>query len=180
MNSVENEIVVSLEYIISDRDGNVLDSSQQQIMHIVHGAGTLPKAVEAKLLNAKVDDMLKFDLPAKDSYGEYDESLVFEIGPDSFEEGLQIFEGMMFQRQTDSGLQFARITKIEGDKLTADANHPLAGKDLTWHLVVVDIRPATYQEILKGQPNTSGHPCGEEMASTCEIKDSCQTYCGGK
>ncbi|MCH2209092.1 MAG: FKBP-type peptidyl-prolyl cis-trans isomerase [Lentisphaerales bacterium] len=178
MEAVEKECVVGIEYVIADTEGNVLDSSQKEIMHFVHGSGTLPAAVEEKLIGQKVDDMVKIELSTAEAYGEYDSSLVFEVGPEVFEEGLEIFEGMMFQRQTESGLQFARVTKINGNKMTADANHPLAGKDLLWHVVVVGIRPATYQEILNKAPNLSGHPCGEETASQCEVKDSCQSYCG--
>ena len=178
MEAVEKECVVSIEYIIADTEGNVLDSSQKEIMHFVHGSNTLPKAVEDQLIGKKVDEMVKFELEAKDAYGEYDESLVFEVGPEIFEEGLKIHIGMIFQRETDNGLQYARVTEIDGDKLTADANHPFAGKNLVWHIVVVGNRPATYQEILNKQPNLSGHPCGEETASNCEVKDSCQSYCG--
>ena len=148
METAEKECVVSIEYVIADKAGNVLDSSEKEIMHLVLGSGNLPTVVEKSLVGQKVDDMLKLELTPADAFGEYDNSLVFEVGPEVFEDGLKIYEGMMFQRQTDKGLQYARVTKIDGEKITADANHPLAGKDLVWTIVVVGIRPATYQEIL--------------------------------
>ncbi|MCM8537636.1 MAG: FKBP-type peptidyl-prolyl cis-trans isomerase [Lentisphaeraceae bacterium] len=178
MEAVETETVVSIEYVIADPQGNILDSSEKEIMSFVFGVGRLPANVESQLVGKKADEMIKFTLPAKEAYGERDESLVFEIGPDSFEEGLKIYEGMVFQRQTEAGLQVARVQNIEGDKITADANHPFAGIDVSWHIVVVDVRPATYQEILNGEPNNSGHPCGEETAYACDKKDECQEYCG--
>ena len=178
MKTAEKECVLSIEYVIADKAGNILDSSEKEIMHLVLGSGTLPKTIEQSLIGQKIDEMLKLELTPAEAYGEYDDSLVFEIGPEVFEDGLKIYEGMMFQRQTETGVQFARVTRIDGEKITADANHPLAGKELTWTIVVVGIRPATYQEILNKKPNLSGHPCGEVTASNCEVKDSCQSYCG--
>ena len=174
MDSIENEAVVSMEYVIADKDGNILDSSQEQIMTFVFGAGQMLAAVEQQLLGKKVDDEIRFQLSASEAYGDYDESLLLEVGPEVFEEGLKIYEGMYFQNDN----QFVRVTKIADQVITADGNHPFAGQDLTWHIVVVDLRAATYQEILNGQTNTSGHPCGEEMAAGCDKKDVCQTHCG--
>lgn len=181
MDSIENESVVSIEYVIADKIGHILDSSQDQIMHFIVGAGQMHPVVESRLMGKKVDEEVKFQLTAAEAYGDYNASLRFELGPEFFEEGLAIHVGMMFQRETEDGSQFARVMSIVDNVITADANHPLAGQDLTWHIVVVGLRAATYQETLNGLPNTSGHPCGEKLAAACDYKDTCgQTSCSSK
>ena len=57
---------------------------------------------------------------------------------------------MEFQAQTEQGTQIVRVAAVEGDTVTIDANHPLAGVDLNFDVEVTDVRDATEEEISHG------------------------------
>ena len=65
--------------------------------------------------------------------------------------------GMAFVAQGEGGAQRqVRVTAVEGDDVTIDANHPLAGQTLHFEVEVVDVREATEQEIEHGHVHTDG------------------------
>ena len=57
---------------------------------------------------------------------------------------------MRFQTETPGGSHIAEIVRVDGDDVTVDTNHPLAGVDLKFDVKIVDIRPATPDEIDHG------------------------------
>ena len=147
---IQNNCAVSLDFVIKDKDGNIIDSSQEELMHYLHGRGQLPPKLEVELLGKSCGQQVKMELSAKDAYGEHRADLVSQLGPEDFEEGLHIYEGMIFQRETENGPQFIRVTKIDNNVITADANHPLAGMCLTFDVVVMAVRAATPDEMRSG------------------------------
>jgi FKBP-type peptidyl-prolyl cis-trans isomerase SlyD len=48
------------------------------------------------------------------------------------------------------------VTKIEGDDITIDGNHPLAGEDLTFVVEIIEVRPATADELAHGHVHGDG------------------------
>jgi FKBP-type peptidyl-prolyl cis-trans isomerase SlyD len=61
--------------------------------------------------------------------------------------------GLEFEAQNAKGETImCRVTQINGDKLTVDANHPLAGQTVTFEVTVADIRDATAEELKTGRP----------------------------
>ena len=156
MNVIKKDDVISIEYVISNPQGLILDSSQDGAIHFLFGHGEMFPQVESHLVGLKVDDMLEFELAKEENlYGEYDPQLVFQVGSDQFDEGEEISVGKIFQN--DGG--FFRVTAIENDLITLDGNHPLIGQDLHWRVVVVAIRPATEVELDLGRAHvkeTSG------------------------
>jgi FKBP-type peptidyl-prolyl cis-trans isomerase SlyD len=56
-------------------------------------------------------------------------------------------EGMQFHADASQGVDVVTVTKVDGDNITIDGNHPLAGVALTFDVEVMDIRPATEDEL---------------------------------
>jgi len=165
---VQNDCAVSLDFSIKDTNGNILDSSREELMHYLHGRGVLPPKLEVALLGKQCGEQVCLKLKPSEAYGEHKTELVSKYGPQDFEDGLKIYEGLIFQRDTADGTQFIRITKIENDIITADANHPLAGLELTFDVVVLAVRQASEEELASGvalaeapprRCRTSNKPC---------------------
>ena len=158
---IQNNCAVSLDFIIKDTAENILDSSQEELMHYLHGRGVLPPKLEIDLLGKQCGEQVCLQLLANEAYGEHQAELVSQCGPELFEEGLQIYEGLIFQRDTEAGRQFVRVTKIDNNVITTDANHPLAGKNLIFDVVVMGVRAASPAELESGiaLAEAASRPC---------------------
>ncbi len=93
----------------------------------------------------------------EDGYGEYNNDMIIELGKDVFkvedkidEEMLKI--GNIVPMQNDQGRQLnGKIISVSDDKVKMDFNHPLAGEDLYFEGVILEIREATKEELEQKQ-----------------------------
>ena len=156
--------VVSLDYSIKDDKGNTLESSSDGPLTYMHGLGQLPDALEKALEGKASGANVSVDFKPGECFGEYEEELVAVIGPESFDEGLEIEVGMTFQTMTDHGPQVIHVTKIDGDKITIDGNHPYCNMALVWEVTVLSSREATESELqagsVGGMHSVDGGCCG--------------------
>jgi peptidylprolyl isomerase len=80
-------------------------------------------------------------IPADDAYGDYDEELVLEVERDQFPPEITPEIGQRLQlHQADGEVFGAVVTAFDDDTVTLDANHPLAGQDLTFEIELVEIQ----------------------------------------
>ena len=89
-------------------------------------------------------------LPPVHCFGDRNEELVRIVGPELFEEGLEVKAGLSFQNMTEHGPQLIRVTKVEGSEITIDSNHPYSGLTLTWDVMVLSLRHASAEEMEQG------------------------------
>lgn len=146
--------VASIDYTLTDDDGRILDTSQgREPLTYLHGAGQLIPGLESALEGQSAGDSLAVTVAPADAYGERDERLIQEVSRSAFESVAEVEAGMQFQVKDRSGQgRMITVTAVEQDKVTVDANHPLAGKPLNFEVEVVEVRPATDAEIEQGQP----------------------------
>jgi len=64
--------------------------------------------------------------------------------------------GMEFHAETEQGLQVVTVTKVEGDQVTIDGNHPLAGVDLNFDVEITEVRAASEDELNHGHAHGAG------------------------
>ena len=104
----------------------------------------------------KAGDTIKVKLDAKDGYGERNDSLCQPVPSAQFEstEGLEI--GMQFEVETEQGELVVSVTKIEGEDVTVDGNHPLAGVELHFDVTIKSIRDASAEELAHGHVHGEG------------------------
>jgi FKBP-type peptidyl-prolyl cis-trans isomerase SlyD len=166
MNVAKNTIV-SFDYTLTDDNSQILDSStDSEPMVYLHGHGNIIPGLEEAMEGKAAGDNFKVHVPAASAYGERDEKLINKIPKDRFE-GETVEEGMQFQAQTPDGYRIVTVTKVEGDQVTIDGNHPLAGIDLNFDVAVKDIREAGEEEIAHGHPHHAHQHdeecgCGED------------------
>jgi FKBP-type peptidyl-prolyl cis-trans isomerase SlyD len=148
---IEKDRVVTIDYKLRDASGEVIDESEASDPLIyLHGNDNIIAGLEKHLLGKKAGDSIDCVIPAAEGYGERDDALIVKVSKSEFGEGASIEEGMQFQAQGEDGTQIVTVTGIEGDEVTIDANHPLAGEELHFAVKVVDVREATPEELQHG------------------------------
>lgn len=154
---IANDVVALIEYTLTDDQGNVIDSSVGgEPLAYLHGAGNIIPGLEDALEGKKVGDSFKVAVAPAEGYGEKDEGLL-QVVPRSMFRGVdQIEVGMQFHAQTDYGMQVITVAKVEGDNITVDGNHPLAGQNLNFDVKVVEVRAATAEELEHGHVHGAG------------------------
>ncbi|MCB1865686.1 MAG: FKBP-type peptidyl-prolyl cis-trans isomerase [Chromatiales bacterium] len=134
---------VRFTYRVSDETGQVAERSDQPVPY-VHGEGgvLLPK-IELALAGKSVGDVVTVDVPPEEGFGPHNPDLVFtddiEKVPAEFS-----YLGAAVTMQSDRGeTMIFHVTRIEDGQLTADGNHPYAGRTLRFRLEIVEVRDAT-------------------------------------
>ena len=155
--NISNNCVASFHYTLTDSTGKVLDSSEgQEPLSYLHGAGNIIPGLEKALVGKAVGDKLNVSVAAAEAYGERDDAMVQQLDSSMFSGIEQIEVGMEFHAETEHGLQVVTVTGVEGDQVTIDGNHPLAGVDLNFDVEVTDVREATEDEIAHGHAHGAG------------------------
>jgi FKBP-type peptidyl-prolyl cis-trans isomerase SlyD len=154
---VANKLAVSIHYTLTNGAGEQLDSSiGADPLVYLHGEGNIIPGLERALSGKKAGDKFDVTIAAVDAYGEYYADRVQIIPRDMFEGIDEIELGMMFEADVSHGPSVVTVTKIEGDDITIDGNHPLAGEDLTFAVEVMNVRPATAEELAHGHIHGAG------------------------
>ena len=154
---IEKNRVVQIHYTLKNDQGEVLDSSAgNDPLPYIHGMGALIPGLEKELLGKQAGDKFTTVIAPADGYGDYNEDQVFQVSADDFDEEDQLEVGMQVQLDSENGPAIATVTKIEGDEVTLDLNHPLAGESLHFEVEVIDVRQATTQELNHGHVHTPG------------------------
>lgn len=149
---IEDNLVVSMHYKLTDTDGNVLDSSEgSEPLNYLQGAGNIIPGLEKALAGKAQGDKLQVKVEPAEAYGEQNPQLVQVVDREAFQGVEAVDVGMAFEaRGSDGQVQRIVVTGVDGDKVTVDANHPLAGQELHFDVQVMDIRAATDEEIAHG------------------------------
>jgi FKBP-type peptidyl-prolyl cis-trans isomerase SlyD len=147
---IESNKVVSFTYSIVDDKGELLEQSDLPISYVHGGKHDLFDKVVQALDGSVIDDAVEVSLTPEEGFGPRDPELTYtdsiENVPDEFRR-----IGAEVEMMNDSGeSRTFTVTRIEGDKLTVDGNHPMAGKAITFRIKVIDIRDATQEEVERG------------------------------
>lgn len=144
---------VMFSYTIVDANaGDVLEQVEIPMGYIHGGEQRMFNKVEQAMENARIGDEIEVTLSADEAFGEADPELIF---CDSLENVPPRFHkiGAEVEFQYDQGeIKSFTVTKIEDGQLKIDGNSPLIGKNLTYKIIIHDIRDATEKEVNTGKP----------------------------
>lgn len=173
--TITKNSVVSLNYTLTDDEGEILDSSEGMgPLDYIHGQGNLIPGLEKDLEGKKAGDTFKTTIEPQEAYGEVQEDFVVVVERNQFPDDVEIEVGMQFEAGGPDGSRLVTVTEVDGEKITVDANHPLAGERLHFDVTVVAVRDATEEEIANGLEHSCG--CGDD----CGCDDDCGSGgCGG-
>lgn len=154
---IAKNTVVTIDYTLTDDDGDVVDTSQgREPLSYIQGVGSIIPGLESALEGKSTGDSLEVTIPPEQAYGARQDTLVAQVPRDRFESADQLQPGMQFQTQTESGIQVITVVGIDGDTVTVDANHPLAGATLNFAVSIVGVRDATTEELEHGHVHGAG------------------------
>jgi len=161
---IAKDTVVTVNYKLSDAQNNLIEEGSQPMVYL-HGGyeNTLPK-IEEELDGKEKGYSSTIQVEPEDAFGDYDPALVKVEDrkrlPEPLEVGMQ-FEGVA--EGVDEEPTIFTVTDIADDKVVLDGNHPLAGMALRFELSVIDVRPATEEEVAHGHVHGAhGHHHGED------------------
>lgn len=153
---IANDCVVSFDYTLTNDSGEVLDSSRAgQPLRYLHGAGNIISGLERELADRSTGDSLKVSVLPADGYGEVREELIQEVPLSAFPVD-EVKPGMRFEAGTQSGSVSVVVTAVTDETATVDGNHPLAGEVLHFDVQIVDVRPASEEELAHGHVHGDG------------------------
>jgi FKBP-type peptidyl-prolyl cis-trans isomerase SlyD len=152
--------VVTIDYTLTNPVGEVLDTSQgAEPLSYLHGVGGVIPGLEGALEGRSVGDQVHAVVPPEQGYGQQKDELVQPVPRKMFGGAPQVAAGMQFQANTPQGPRVVTVTDVQGDTVTVDANHPLAGVTLHFDVKVVGVRDATAEELSHGHVHgPGGHP----------------------
>lgn len=149
---IGDKLVVSMNYTLTDDDGQILDSSDGgEPLNYLHGAGNIIPGLENAMVGKAQGDKFDVRVEPAEGYGEVNPQMI-QVVPRAAFQGVEAIEpGMQFQAEGPDGQgQLIRVAAVDGDDITVDANHPLAGQVLNFAIEVVGIREASEEEIAHG------------------------------
>lgn len=154
---IANRHAVSFHYTLTDGQGNVIDSSDgREPLAYIHGEGHIVPGLEKALEGRSVGDQFKVDVAPEEGYGPRHPELVQVVPRAAFQGVDDLQPGMQFQGRNDQGAINVTISKIEGDNVTVDGNHPLAGQTLHFAVEITGVREATDDELAHGHVHGEG------------------------
>ena len=148
--------VVSFDYVLTAKDGKVIDASAKgKPLVFISGLGQIIPGLETILLEMNLQEKRTVTIEAKEAYGLHDARLIYKVERAKLP-NQEIKIGDMFEVGQGENFAPVTITAINGDEVTLDGNHPLAGEDLTFAVEVVQKRPATADELAHGHVHGAG------------------------
>lgn len=156
--TISQHKVVSIHYKVVDAaSSDVIDSSEGgEPMTYLHGASNIIPGLEQALEGKGVGDEIEVTVEPADAYGEYSDDRIQQVPIEAFAEMENVEVGMMVTAQSGEGQINLQVTEVTEETVTVDANHPLAGKSLTFDVRIESVRDASEEEISHGHVHGPG------------------------
>lgn len=150
--TVSKNQVVIIDYTLTDSDGGLLDTTAGRgPLAYLHGHNNLLQGLEDALEGKAIGDEVDVSLAAAQAYGLHNGQAPQSVPKRELPKNVQLQPGQAFIVQNAKGEPVRLwIKEVRGGRVTVDANHPLAGKDLRFQVSVRAIRTATDNELAHG------------------------------
>ena len=173
----KNGDTVKVHYTGKLQNGTVFDTSTGSgPLEFTLGQGQTIPGFEQAVIGMQVGESKTVTIPVDQAYGPYYDDMVLEVERDELPEDLEPEVGMQLQmNQGDGGIMIVTITEVSEATIKIDANHPLAGQDLTFDIELVEIvasqsgkTDSVLTSLPLGQALSNGRPTLVEFgSSTC-------------
>ncbi len=156
--------VISLSYTLTKdtADGELIETTEgKDPLVFLSGVGQMIPDFEANVVTLSVGETFSFGIPADKAYGERSEGSIIELDKQMFMDGDKLAEGIEEEKivplqDQDGRVIPAKVKAIKETTLTMDINHPLAGQDLHFTGKIIEVRPATEDELAHGHVHGPG------------------------
>jgi len=156
--TVQKDVVVAMEYTLHVDQEEIDSSKGQDPLQFLVGHGNIISGLEREMIGMKVGESKDVVIAPADAYGEFDEEAFMNVPRGEFPKDMPVEEGLELTVKDDEGqTRYARIDAVEGDTVTLNFNHPLAGDELHFNVKVVSVREPTSEELEHGHVHQDGH-----------------------
>jgi len=134
--AIEKNQVVKLQYELKVNDNLIESNLDADPIEFVFGKGELLEGLEERIASMNTGETKELIVPAIEAYGEYDKTLTEVIPANEFE-GIDLEIGLVLEADDENGNTFkATVIEVDKENVTVDYNHPMAGADLHFKVVV--------------------------------------------
>ncbi len=155
--SISKDKVVQFYYTLKDEAGQTLESNVgADPVAYLHGHKNMMPGVEKALEGRDAGEEFSVTLPPEETYGLRRDDSEQRVPTKHLMGAKKWKPGMMAVVQTEQGQRQVTVVKVGKFMVTVDTNHPMAGKTLTFDLIVADVRDATSEEIAHGHAHGIG------------------------
>jgi FKBP-type peptidyl-prolyl cis-trans isomerase SlyD len=154
---ISQNAVAAFHYTLTDDKGQIVDSSEgRDPLTYLHGSGQIVPGLEKQMEGRAVGDKFTAVVAPEEGYGVHQPELMQEVPKEAFQGVQDIQPGMQFQGRGPQGEINVTATRVEGDKVFIDGNHPLAGQTLHFAIEVTGVRAASEEELQHGHVHGAG------------------------
>jgi FKBP-type peptidyl-prolyl cis-trans isomerase SlyD len=154
---IESGTVVSFHYTLRNEEGKELESSRGSEPSVyLHGANNIIRGLESAMTGRESGDIFSVSLAPAQAYGMRDPGRMQRVPVKHLAYRGKLEAGKVVQLNTSEGMRAVTVVKAGRHSADIDANHPLAGQTLTFDVEIVDLRPATPEEISHGHAHGPG------------------------
>jgi len=155
--------VVTFHYTLRDPSGRIIDSSSGgEPITYLEGAGQVIDGLDQGLRGTAAGTRRTLAVPAAQAYGAHDPAQVQRLPRAQIPFAGDIAVGDRFRTDTDPHAPVVTVVAVDAESVTLDANHPLAGMDLSFDVEVLAVRDATDEE------RAHGHAHGPDGHAHCD------------
>ncbi len=155
--TVQKDVVVTMEYTLHVDHEEIDSSKGQPPLEFLAGHGNIISGLEREMIGMKLGESKDVVILPADGYGEFDEDAYMDVPRGEFPQDMPVEEGLELTVRDDAGqARYARVDNIEGDTVTLNFNHPLAGDELHFNVKVVGLREPTAEELEHGHVHQDG------------------------
>ena len=141
MSKAEEGKTVKVHYTGTLQNGEVFDSSvEKEPLEFTLGEGQLIPGFEKAVIGMSIGDSTTINIPSAEAYGDTREDLIIAVPKDQLPKEIEPKVGMQLQVNQENGQPVpVKIAEITDTELKLDANHPLAGEDLTFEIELINV-----------------------------------------
>jgi FKBP-type peptidyl-prolyl cis-trans isomerase SlyD len=145
---IANDCVVSIHFELTNDRGELLDRSREgEPLVYLHGVSGILPALEEGLGGKSPGESFEVHIAPEDGFGTPQPELIAQVPRSAFPDSVELAVGMQVQGRSDSDERPFTIIAMDGDSITVDGNHPLAGMQLCFRGSVAEVRAATADEL---------------------------------
>lgn len=169
---VTDDVVVSLDYTLTV-DGQIVDSTEgDEPLQFLQGHQNIIPGLERELAGMRIGQSKTVTVPATEAYGEIDPDNIVDVPRSEFPQEIPLETGIELEvKNADGEVLTATIADVDDESVKLDFNHPLAGKELTFNVTVVDLRAPTDEEMAHGHVHVDDYDEEDEFEDEEDFED---------
>jgi peptidylprolyl isomerase len=147
MAKVKNGDTVKVEYALILSDGRVVEETRKdKPLSFTVGADQIISGFDSAVVGMSVGEDKTVNLKAEEAYGKRDEDMVRAIPLKLVPKDRVPKKGQVLSVETQNGKISAKVVSVDDKFIVLDANHPMAGKDVSFYIKLIGIEPKKKKE----------------------------------